>query len=318
LTGVVLKQFFIKPSDKEARVTFYLHGELGNQMFQLATALAVSRQLKKSIELSVLKGNAFRLSKYNNGGKSITFNEISKLRTFLVYFLTKIRKLGVSDNFFFPKIYTESDLTFKQWDVSKSKFFFGYFQSWKYFDHLKDDLLNTFDLKPPDSRTVSLLRNLPNEFTAIHIRRGGRGPSILNSEFHGILSDSYYNNAIHLNSLLGGSSNYVVFTDNPRAAQKLLLHLNIMPLQVIGPEDVIDQLENLWLMSRSTSFIGANSSYSWWAAYLSTTLRTPPIFPRQWYFDARISNSDMLLPDWLTVGFESFESSNEKVGFNEE
>jgi hypothetical protein len=317
LTGVVLKQFFRKISDEEARVTFYLHGELGNQMFQWATALAVSRQFSKSVELSVLKGNAFRLSKYNNGGNSITFNEITKLRTFLVHFLAKIRKLGVSSNVFFPKIYTERDLTYQNWVSPKSIFFFGYFQSWKYFDHLRGELLNNFDLKQPDSRTVNLLRNLPIEFTAIHIRRGGGGPSILNSEFHGILTDSYYNKAIRLNSLLGGSANYVVFTDNPRSAQKLLHHLNIKPFQVIGPDDVIDQLENLWIMSRATSFIGANSSYSWWAAYLSTTLRTPPIFPRQWYFDSRISNSDMLPSDWLTVGFESFESANEKVELNE-
>jgi hypothetical protein len=71
-------------------------------------------------------------------------------------------------------------------------------------------------------------------------------------------------------------------------------------------------------MALCSGFIGANSSYSWWAAYLAKNLDVNPIFPRQWYMNPELSNADMLLPDWISIGFSKF--ANEKVsrGLNAE
>jgi hypothetical protein len=108
----------------------------------------------------------------------------------------------------------------------------------------------------------------------------------------------------------------VVFTDNPEKAQETIDLIGLKDFKVLGPKDTYSQCENLWLMACSTSFIGANSSYSWWAAYLNTNLKTQPIFPRQWYMNPDLSNNDMLLPDWISVGFDKFLNEEATRGVN--
>jgi hypothetical protein len=49
---------------------------------------------------------------------------------------------------------------------------------------------------------------------------------------------------------------------------------------------------------------------------LNSNLLTQPIFPRQWYVDPDLSNNDMLLPDWLTVGFRKFLNEDKIRGVN--
>ena len=99
-------------------------------------------------------------------------------------------------------------------------------------------------------------------------------------------------------------------------AKELIDQLHLGNPRIIGPEDTHSQCENLVLMANATSFIGANSSYSWWAAYLNRGLQSRPIFPRQWYMNPDLSNTDMLLPDWISVGFNKFLNEKRTRGIN--
>lgn len=288
-------------------ITFKIFGELGNQMFQWATGITFAKKNKTEINFEVHPNTLLRITEFKtfDDYKSTQLLKSKKRESLIKYVMKKFSGI---DSINFSEKYMM--LNYKNLDFKNNAVFDGYFQSWRYFDSIRREILNGFELKEPSPTFKELLQSLPENFTSIHIRRGATGAAVLNSSFHGLLDLEYYKNAITLNEKLGGSRNYVIFTDNPDMAAKTVNSLNLIEFKVIGPKDIISQCENLHLMSKATSFIGANSSYSWWAAYLNSNLLTQPIFPRQWYMDPDISNNDMLLPDWLTVGFKKFLNEN--------
>ena len=294
-------------------VTFNLHGELGNQMFQWATGLSFSIKHEAPVAFSALPGVVPRMSEFKSANR-FEVNETKKI-DLPKSFLSKVsRRLNLE----YPlgNIFNEKGLNFQSLQFEEDFIYHGYFQSWRYFHSIRDRLILEFELIDPSPLYYSLEKSLPKSFTGIHIRRGGAGAAILSSDYHGLLDAEYYKRAIDLNMKLGGSQEYVIFTDNPDRAQETLDSINLGDVRILGPKDAHSQCENLLLMTKATSFIGANSSYSWWAAYLNQKLITQPIFPRQWYMDPDLSNNDMLLPDWLSIGFEKFLNEEVTRGIN--
>ena len=284
-------------------VTFNLHGELGNQMFEWAAGIAFSRLHNTNLEFQTLPGVAARMSEFTTAQHySIRESLVKNDQLSLFARAARRAKLKIP----FDRSQMEKGLNFQHLKFVEGSTYHGYFQSWRYFHHLRDLLISEFSLVAPSESFGELSASLDGGFTAIHIRRGGSGAAILTSDYHGLLDVEYYNRAISLSEELGGSKKYVVFTDNPEKALETVQKLCIENVRIIGPQDTHSQTENLLLMTKATSFIGANSSYSWWAAYLNLNLLTKPIFPRQWYMDPDLSNNDMLLPDWISIGFSQF------------
>ena len=278
-------------------------------MFEWATALAFSQKHNVPVVFCTLPGVTSRMSEFKTSEKfEIRSSEgIQLSRSRLARFLRKVNlESGITN------IQTEHGLNFQELIYGDFRNYHGYFQSWRYFHVIKDFLISEFELKSPSSSYFELKDSLPKNFTGIHIRRGGPGAAVLTTDYHGLLDIEYYKRAIALNARLGGSNQYVVFTDNPSKARETIDSLNLENTRIIGPHDTQSQCENLHLMTQSSSFIGANSSYSWWATYLNVNLKTQPIFPRQWYMNPDLSNNDMLLPDWISIGFDKF--LNEEIG----
>jgi hypothetical protein len=288
-------------------IKFYLHGELGNQMFQWATGVALAVRNSTSVVFQTTHKVPFRMSEFvasetqavhgplKTDSLAISFPLYNRVPRIAHRFINGFREVG--NNY--------QDLYFRE-----GRRYFGYFQSWRYFHTIRDEIVGGFQLRQPSSQFQHLISALPTEFTGIHIRRGGEGKAVLAKDFHGLLDLEYYRKAVSLSKRLGAPENYVVFTDNLAKAQPLIQGLGLGDAVIISPDDGFSQCENLHLMAKSNCLIGANSSYSWWAAYLSSEQKTPPIFPRQWYMDPNISTNDMLLPRWVSIGFEMFQ--NEK------
>ena len=289
-------------------ITFNLHGELGNQMFEWATGIAFSKINHAEVEFRTLPGVISRMDEFKSAGNfSVTESSPLEIKS---KFLSKLART-VNHQFDIGNLQTEVGLNYQELEFNMSRTYHGYFQSWRYFHFLRDSLITEFELASPSKSFGEIKSSLPSSFTGIHIRRGGSGAAILTSDFHGLLDSEYYKRAIELSEKLGCSKDYVVFTDNPDKAMETVNELGLASSRVIGPRDTHSQCENLLLMAQASNFIGANSSYSWWAAYLNQRLVSQPIFPRQWYMDPNISNNDMLLPDWISIGFSKF--LNERV-----
>ena len=285
-------------------VRFYIHGELGNQMFQWATGIAFSKSTGKKVDFKVAPGYTLRLNEYMTSEMQTSQVKSRGLHGSTGALSKNLH--SVMKRIPTPYIFNEKHLSYQDINGLQAKIFYGYFQSWRYFHQFQGDVFDEFSLAKPSQQFNELVSTLPIDFTAIHIRRGGSGAAILAEKFHGLLDSDYYQRAIQLNKSLGGSTNYIIFTDNHERAKKTLQKIGLPDARVISPVDTYSQVENLQIMSLAKSFIGANSSYSWWAAYLAKELKTPPIFPRQWYMDPSISTNDMLLPEWISVGFSKF------------
>lgn len=293
-------------------------GELGNQLFQLAFALSKSRLQHQHLEL-VFTSNPNRLLEFNL--PTISFSEpnrfgvlILRIRFKIVKMLIKtlaLVKFNISIKLIERITNTVTEKIPHKFDDSllsenNTALHYGYFQSWKYFVPIENEIRKVLKVKNASPEFKELRDTLSlAPFTAIHIRRGGFGPSIINSEFHGFASVNYYLRAIVLLKELGDDFPVVIFTDNVEKANEIISALPVKAKIVIGPSDIKSQSETLELMSSCDAFIGANSSYSWWAAYLGDKKGKNTIFPRPWYKNDGISEQDLLAPNWITLGLEA-------------
>ncbi len=249
-----------------------IHGGLGNQMFQHAYGLALAKRNNTRLWCD--------LSMYKNGHDSRPLELRNLVQTVrhskAVNCLKYLRHVREKTFGFDPKLKTIKDFHY----VS------GYFQSYKYFDEIKDELRFT------DSVHFDYVRELVKETgadTAIHIRRG----DYLTSLKHYVLPDSYYLNAI--NKL--GSKNVVIFSDDEEYVRSFQNRYFLKNWIQYFVWDSIDAIHDLAAMSFFKNIVIANSSYSFWAAYLSNA---KVIAPKK-YFSGDVDMSDFYLPNWERI-----------------
>ena len=291
-----------------------MSGELGNQLFELAAAYSLAKFKEANIQCHYFESeNRLKSLKLNNKVSFFYHSESSNVSLSRRAWLKLNRIIGIPslDNISKRnRLFRESEIhTFDKrfFELEPPIEIEGYFQSWKYFVEHREELKEFFSLKEDESKLLFEFRKkLPEKFTSIHIRRGGNADAKLNTNFHGLLPLEYYKRAIEVANSICSVENIVIFTDNSALARDFLKDW-MPPLDyvLLSREEISNQAVNLWLMSEGTSFIGANSSYSWWAAFLGNR-RGPTIFPRPWYKELGLPERDLLMPDWLTVGFGEF------------
>ena len=145
---------------------------------------------------------------------------------------------------------------------------FGYFQSEKYFKEIEDSIRKIFTLKLLYQHQINVLFN---EFDvdnpcSIHVRR--------TDYLHGndSLPDEYYHKAI---TKIGSDRKFLVFSDDIAYAQNLLSPYNC---SFVHNDSWID----LYLMSKCTDHIIANSTFSWWGAWLNPNKNKQVLCPPTW------------------------------------
>ena len=183
---------------------------------------------------------------------------------------------------------------------------FGYFQSERYFSSIAEILRTCFSPREPLGAAAAEVfarierSRLP---VSVHVRRG----DYLNpgtAEFHGILKEPYYREAIsRIETALGEATDFFVFSDDPAAAEQVL---NFLPVSRINHAcgDPQRPWEDMALMARCQHHVIANSSFSWWGAWLNGSTRKIVVAPRAWFASAELKKINMvdLYPSgWLLV-----------------
>jgi len=279
-------------------VDFGLEGELGNQLFIWATGYKVSKLRKCSLRIMVY-ANPWRLSGYK-------IPHVDLVKRFPLYM--KFYKRAPFSWKYRQKI-EETFRPLPEKSLLDAKVFLGYFQSWKNFESEREEIRNLLELQIQSPSLIKLKeRLLVDPFLAIHIRRGRSGLSIMNKDFHGILPFEYYQNAIKVMKNYETFKKVVFFTDNKAEAELIIKQLGLQESLILGEEDLTSQSETLELMTYANGIIGANSSFSWWAAYLAKNSDSIKIFPRPWCRSIDSFESQLLPPTWITVGFSKFEN----------
>ena len=281
-------------------VRVMLRGGIGNQLFIWAAGYQHARNLGIQLELDVSRINwgaydqldprkfelgYFGLSPNRRSHLSVDLRQSIKRRTLV---RTHRSRCNVHREWSF-----EFDPTLSS--TTAPACLEGYFQSWRYFKNSESEvrsyLLRSHSLSSNAGRLLNLLSG--KAWVAIHLRRG----DYLRTNDMQQMGTEYYSKAIaRLTQSLGDFST-VVFSDSIEDAYKIVPNANFF----VGPAELKEAGDVLMLMSKSDGFIGANSTLSWWSAFLSRREKKLSIFPRNWFKSARFSTQDLLIPSWDTL-----------------
>ena len=173
----------------------------------------------------------------------------------------------------------------------------GYFQTYRYFEGIEQQIREELRVPDPsDMETLQLSQRLSDQnYAVLHIRRGDYVSSTKASRIYAQCTLDYYQAAMER---LPTSNPVLVLSDDlPWARENLPA---IRPL--VFPEAKLDRpgLADLWLMSRATHHIIANSSFSWWGAWLAVKGGLK-IAPRRWFHDPTMNDTDLTPEEWIRI-----------------
>lgn len=287
-------------------------GGLGNQMFQYASGRALAIRLNTELYLDI---SDFKNYKLHNGFELNTiFNCEANIagdknieHLLGIYSNKYIRKMLLSrlpTIFHNKNIIIEPDLTY--WDginnIKSDCYLVGYWQSEKYFKHVKDTIIKDFTFKNQMDAVNTLLSKQIEKVNSVslHVRRGDYVTNKKTYSTHGLCTNKYYSDAIQYINERVDNPHFYIFSDDLEWSKKNLQLHNYETTYVennYGKSSYID----MQLMSMCKHNIIANSSFSWWGAYLNNMLDKIVISPKRWFSRPTHDSTDLIPDEWIRL-----------------
>jgi hypothetical protein len=206
--------------------------------------------------------------------------------------------------FLFRNVYfAESGMNFHSsfFSLPSNVYLEGFWQCERYFTNIRSVLLKEFTPKNQFNLANAELLSRINSVNsvAVHIRRGDYVTNPQASKFHGILPLSYYERAIKLIEEKIGNPEFFVFSDDQEWVK---LNFKIpYPVHFVEKNQGKDAVFDLALMAACRHNVIANSSFSWWGAWLNTNPLKIVIAPHRWFADSSVSSADLLPSSWYRL-----------------
>lgn len=283
-----------------------IKGGLGNQMFQYAFGRALSLSKKCPLELDTLgytqktadTPRVFSLDYFNIQASIANEEKVKKYYSFSYRFL---RKLG---RFFRPeKLYAFDSRQIS--GVTCGSYLEGWWQNEQYFSEHAEKIRKELSLKNPLSHTAEEKGKLISSAVlpiSLHIRRGDYVSNPHYGQYHGLTSVDYYVKALEIMAVKAGRNFTVfVFTDDIAWAETHMPAITLLNKVIFVSDAHIPDYEEIILMSKCEHHIIANSSFSWWGAWLNPNPKKVVIAPKQWVADQSINEKDATPPEWLRI-----------------
>jgi hypothetical protein len=254
-------------------VTSNLIGGLGNYMFQVTTAYSMAID---NGDVSVFDGS----------------NSIVVHKGITTYTDNILRNLTFGD-VVIDNEYNEPHFHYNLLEYKPNLRLNGYYQSEKYFQNNREKILELFSVDDVSSEYIQKkYRNiLRNDTCSIHVRRGDY---VGLSHTHPPCEIEYYLEAV---KQMPAGTVFLVFSDDIDWC-KQNFNLSHLIHFVEGNPDFID----MWLMSLCDNNIIANSSFSWWGAWLNKKPNKKVISPSRWFGPSISHNTQDLIPEtWITI-----------------
>lgn len=195
---------------------------------------------------------------------------------------------------------------FQYWNefknITKSCYLHGYWQSEKYFSDVSKIIATDFTFKLPlNEKNKNLLNKiLMTEAVSIHVRRGDYLSNPTAAATHGLCSLDYYQSAInHIASKVNAPC-FFIFSDDINWARENLDTKNFHS-HYIGHNRGSDSYIDMQLMSICKHNIIANSSFSWWGAWLNSNQSKIVIRPKKWFETNRYDTSTLCPEKWISI-----------------
>jgi len=291
-------------------------GGLGNQMFQYAAArrLALARGSALKLDLSfyldgVQAGDhlrSFQLCHLNIAAEPASREEVAGFcararQPSKIAALELVRKLrrGAPG----PRLHVERHFHFDPavLRLSDDCYLDGYWQSEKYFAEVQEAIRAEFAPREPlTGKSLELAETIRSvNAVSVHVRRGDYVSAPAISAMHGSCSLDYYQGAVARLATALPAPHFFIFSDDPDWVREHLKLPYAMTLVAHnGPDEVCQDLR---LMSLCRHHIIANSSLSWWGAWLSGHPGKSVIAPKRWFNDPSKRTGDLLPAGWIRL-----------------
>jgi len=285
---------------QEDMVTVAIFGGLGNQMFQYAMGRAMALRNGCRLQLDTRHYDQKGAFRYGLGD----FNIKAVIGTSRTLPPTKQRRLKYLAWRHFSsrhRLIREQGLSFNEpvTLATGSMYLKGYWQSERYFSEFADAIREELTVSDPASgENLEMLRRIESEpCISVHVRRGDYVTNPKANAFHGTCSIAYYQQAVkQVHQKVGDRLPVYLFSDDLEwATENLTFDCRVIP---VGINPATAAREDLRLMSSCTHNVIANSSFSWWAAWLNRSPDKMVIAPPHWFAKGRDENRDIIPGGW--------------------
>ena len=308
-------------------ITVQLRGKLGNQMFQYATGRALALRRGAALALDtracrygydlrlgcfrlplveaplvripaeVYYGHLCRLPYHHRPRPYSWLHPYVWLHRLSSRIARATKRYGPG-----PMLHRERAFSFdpRVLDLPDGSYLSGFWQSERYFADAADTIRRDFTLREPPSpanrRWLDVI-GAQDCAVSVHVRRG----DYLGSDRYGVCSPAYYREAARLvGRRTGAKPVFFVFSDEPAWVRE---NLRLDPeTHVLDHNDTEGgACEDLRLMAACDHHVIANSSFSWWGAWLAPSPHKVVVAPQPWQRSREIDTSDILPRGWLSV-----------------
>ena len=295
-----------------AKVIVYLNNGLGNQLFQYAAGRAIAYRSGAQLRLDISSFDldnlrSYRLHHYNISANIADSEEIDKflwLAKRPIPFARRImQRWDKTNSPYRRRLITEKYFHYDE-SIRRVKapvYLKGYWQSEKYFKEIGNILRRELiPKKAPDLLNRSILEQIDRTCSvSLHIRRGDFVADSNTNKYHGVCPLSYYDAAIQLMAQHFEQPQFYVFSDDMEWART---NLSVtFPVNFIDYNGQDGDYADLYLLSRCKHHIIANSSFSWWGAWLSSNPNKQVVAPQKWFADADLDIRDLVPDSWIRL-----------------
>jgi hypothetical protein len=285
-----------------------LKGGLGNQLFQYALGRNLSEIHKTILKIDISFFQTYALHAYSLGPfdireiiasqdevVSLKYQKTGTIERAMMRLLRKSRSLAKSyikekDFHYDPEILSLPDGVYLD----------GYWQSDKYSADISEIIRQEFKVKPhAEGKNLELLEDISScESVSLHIRRG----SYLIPPYNSVLepcSLTYYQKCVDYLAYAINNPHFYIFSDDPQWTRDNL-QLSY-PFTFVDQNNADKDYEDLRLISHCKHHIIANSTFSWWGAWLNDSKDKIVIAPQKWFNDTSVNTEDLIPPTWIRL-----------------
>lgn len=270
-------------------------GGLGNQLFEYAYYRALQESGKKVLldySFFVEKGWAYKINLFPNVKGIKTQINHGKIYFYLcgIYrkmcrILHKVHQENINEEFDHDAFHVKSGLIT------------GYYQNHVYFDSIKEIIRKELEFPLGEEKLRNYIKEIEeNNYVSIHVRR--KDYLELSDIYGGICNDKYYESAIKYIANTDSDLKYIIFSDDPVWVKD---NMNI-PNSVCFSSKEFDQYDDWYdmcIMSHCKHNIIANSTFSWWGAWLNNNPEKIVICPSRW--DNLHPKRGISCEGWITI-----------------
>lgn len=284
-------------------IAIKLMGGLGNQMFQYAAALEISNSLKVPLLMdtswfdSLGKDDTprfYELGNFRLPQKFISTNQYYLKDSGLKEKLLKISKVQL-------KHYKEPSFSYDKnfENIKDNTLIEGYFQSEKYFCNIQEIIREEFSFeKKAGVMSEEVIKEVhKTESVSLHVRRGDYISNYNASKFHGLMGEEYYKRAISIFKKNLKNPKFFIFSDDIDWVKKNFS----LPKSSVFVTHNNRGVEDLRIMIECKHNIIANSSFSWWGAWLGSHKDKKVIAPKRWFLEKSVNTSDIIPSRWQKI-----------------